>query len=128
MALAKLEMDHASGSVQHALDRPVADQTIERRMAALEGEFRLLRETLGQTKQLIDDREKKARTLLDAYKQVIGDFTDLFDAQRKESIRREESARFFLSSIEGRINNEIQKSLSGKDGLQSRKRFGLFRK
>lgn len=128
MALAKLEMDHASGSVQHALDRPVADQTIERRMAALEGEFRLLRETLGQTKQLIDDREKKARTLLDAYKQVIGDFTDLFDAQRKESIRHEESVRFFLSSIEGRINNEIQKSLSGKDGLQSRKRFGLFRK
>ena len=61
MALAKLDMAHAPGSVRHASDMPDAGQTIERRMAALEGEFRLLREVLGETKQLIDDREKKAR-------------------------------------------------------------------
>ena len=78
------------------------------RLGTLEAEFRLLREECVRTRKLIEDREAKGRTLMDAYKQIVSDFTILFEAQRKESLKRDESIRFLLSSIEGRINSRIE--------------------
>ena len=87
----------------------------DERLAALEAEFRLLREECVRTRNLIHERETKGRTLMDAYKQVMADFTTLFEAQRKESLKREESIRFLLSSIESRIKTEIERALGGGD-------------
>ena len=87
----------------------------DERLAALEAEFRLLREECIRTRNLIHERETKGRTLMDAYKQVMADFTTLFEAQRKESLKREESIRFLLSSIETRIKTEIDRSLGVGD-------------
>ena len=103
---------------------------LEERIAALEAEFRLLREECVRTRNLIHERETKGRTLMDAYKQVIGDFTTLFEAQRKESLKREESIRFLLSSIEARMKTEIDRNIGGDDDEQPparRRRFGWQR-
>jgi hypothetical protein len=100
---------------------------VEQRMAALEAEFRLLREECVRTRNLIHERETKGRTLMDAYKQVMADFTILFEAQRKENLKREESIRFLLSSIETRIKTEIERVTGGgDDGEQRSGRRGLF--
>ena len=80
------------------------------RLTVLEAEFRLLREECVRTRKLIEDRESKGRTLIDAYKQVMADFTNLFEAQRKENLKREESIRFLLSSIESRLKSEIERN------------------
>jgi hypothetical protein len=42
----------------------------------------------------MEDREVKGRTLMDAYKQVMSDFTNLFEAQRKESLKRDSRFAF----------------------------------
>ena len=99
----------------------------DERMAALEAEFRLLREECVRTRNLIHERETKGRTLMDAYKQVMSDFTTLFEAQRKESLKREESIRFLLSSIETRIRSEVDRVMGdGGEDVQQQKRRGLF--
>ena len=81
------------------------------RMAALEDELRMMREEFAKMRALIVEREKAGRTLIHAYKEVVGDFADLFEAQRKENVKREESLRFFLASIEGRIREDIRAEL-----------------
>ena len=98
----------------------------EQRMAALETECRQMQREFVKMRDLIIDREKKGRTLIDAYKEVIADFTDLFEAQRKEGIKREESLRFFLNSIEGRLKTEIRNELNAEPE-PARKR-GFFRR
>ena len=92
---------------------------VDERMAALEAEFRLLREECVRTRNLIHERETKGRTLMDAYKQVMADFTTLFEAQRKESLKREESIRFLLSSIEARLKSEIDRNIAGGEEGQA---------
>lgn len=89
---------------------PTGSGRLAERLTSLEAEFRLLREEFVRTRDLIEDREKNGRTLIEAYKQVMGDFTTLFEAQRKENLKRDESVRFLLSSVETRI-------LSGLDRL-----------
>ena len=99
---------------------------LEERIAALEAEFRLLREECVRTRNLIHERETKGRTLMDAYKQVMADFTNLFEAQRRETLKREESIRFLLSSIETRIKTEIDRTIAGGDDEPVPVKRGLF--
>lgn len=98
-------------------------------IASMEAEFRLLREECVRTRNLIEDREQKGRTLIQAYKHVIADFTDLFEAQRKESRKRDESVRFLLSSVETRIKANLDGVLAS-DGLNEGNQGirGLFRR
>lgn len=99
------------------------------RLASLEAEFRLLREECVRTRNLIEDREQKGRTLIDAYKHVIADFTDLFEAQRRESQKRDEAVRFLLSSVETRIKASLERGLSGDDPAESNtSRWAGFRR
>jgi hypothetical protein len=87
------------------------------RLTALESEFRLLREEFVRTRDIIEEREKNGRTLIEAYKQVMSDFTNLFEAQRKENLKRDESVRFLLSSVENRILSDLDR-LTGQNGVQ----------
>lgn len=88
------------------------NKALANRLASLEAEFRLLREECVRTRNLIEDREQKGRTLVEAYKNVISDFTDLFDAQRRESRKRDEAVRFLLSSVETRIKASLERGMS----------------
>lgn len=99
------------------------------RLASLEAEFRLLREECVRTRNLIEDREQKGRTLIEAYKQVIADFTDLFEAQRRESQKRDEAARFLLSSVETRIKASLERGLSSDEPVKGNtSRWAGFRR
>lgn len=95
-------------------------------LAGLEIEFRLMREEFAQLRELLLDRETKGRTLIDAYREVIADLADLFESQRNENIKRDESLRFFLNSIEGRIKTDIRNELSG--GKENRRGWWPFRR
>ena len=92
----------------------------------LENEFRLMRAEFAQLREHLLDRETKGKALTDAYREVIADFADLFESQRKENIKRDESLRFFLGSIEGRIKTDIRSELSG--GGKKRRGWWPFRK
>lgn len=98
--------------------------------ASLEEEIRTMREEFAKLRSLIVEREKNGRTLINAYKEVIADFADLFEAQRKEGIKREESLRFFLGSIEGRIREDIRAELGSDpvEGASSRRGVWPFRR
>ena len=99
------------------------------RLASQEEAFRLLREECIRTRNLIEDREQKGRTLIEAYKHVISDFTDLFEAQRKESQKRDEAVRFLLSSIETRIKADLERMLASDDSNEGSKgHWALFRR
>ncbi|MPY69178.1 MAG: hypothetical protein GEU92_03725 [Alphaproteobacteria bacterium] len=94
--------------------------------ASLEDEIRMMREEFAKLRNLIAEREKNGRTLINAYKEVIADFADLFEAQRKEGIKREESLRFFLSSIEGRIREDIRAELGTDPADIASSRRGIW--
>lgn len=98
----------AAGDGGRATDAAPSNRSSER-LAALEAEFRLLREEFVRTRDLIEEREKNGRTLIEAYKQVMADFTNLFEAQRKENLKRDESLRFLLSSVENRILSDVDR-------------------
>jgi hypothetical protein len=99
------------------------------RIAALESEVRLLREEFAKMRDLILDREKSGRTLINAYKEVIADFTDLFEAQRRDNVKRDESLRFFLNSIEGRIREDIRAELgAGAESAAAARGIWPFRR
>ncbi len=83
--------------------------------AGLENEFRLMREEFAQLRELMLDREKKGRTLIEGYRDVIADFADLFETQRNDYIKRDESLRFFLNSIEGRLKTDIRNEIFGRE-------------
>ena len=98
-------------------------------MASMEAEFRLLREECVRTRNLIEDREQKGRTLIEAYRHVISDFTDLFEAQRKESQKRDEAVQDLLSSVETRILADLERLLA-PDGSNegNNSHWALFRR
>mgnify|MGYP003625647212 CR=1 FL=1 len=101
---------------------PVSDRlAVETCMQEMRNEFREMRD-------LFVERERKGALLVDAYKQVLADMADLFEAQRHENIKREESIRFFLSSIESRLAVDLRADLGlcAPDG--SRKGVWPFRK
>lgn len=102
--------DQASDN-SRASDAALSNRASER-LSALEAEFRLLREEFIRTRNLIEEREKNGRTLIEAYKQVMADFTNLFEAQRKENLKRDESLRFLLSSVESRILSDVDRLAS----------------
>lgn len=104
---------------------PAPDSAADQSPASLEEEIRRLREDVVALRDLIAEREKSGRTLINAYREVIADFADLFEAQRKEGIKREESLRFFLSSIEGRIREDIRAEL-GADSFEPSPRRGIW--
>ena len=84
--------------------------------------MRMMREEFAKLHELILEREKKGRTLIDGYREVIADFADLFESLRNENIKRDESLRFFLNSIEGRLKTDIQNELSGRRNARKEKR------
>lgn len=79
----------------------------------LELELRLMRTEFVRLREMMIEREEKGRTLINAYREVISELTNLFEAERKENIKREESLRFFLGSIEKRIRQDIRQELRG---------------
>ena len=81
------------------------------RIEALEAELRMMRSEFAQLRDLIVEREQKGRTLVNAYRDVIAELADLFEAERKENVKREESLRFFLASIEKRLRENIRDEL-----------------
>lgn len=80
----------------------------------LQSEIRELKQEIESLRTHFIERERKGTLLMDAYKQVLSDMTALFDAQRQENIKRDESIRFFLSSIESKIVADIRRELNGK--------------
>lgn len=84
-----------------------------RRLESLEQELRRTREELARLHELIHERESKGKALIDAYRDVIADLANLFEIQRNENIKRDESLRFFLNSIEGRLKADIRNELAG---------------
>jgi hypothetical protein len=81
------------------------------RIDAIEAELRMMRAEFVQLRDLIVEREQKGRTLVNAYRDVIAELANLFEAERKENIKREESLRFFLASIEKRLRENIRAEL-----------------
>lgn len=95
----------------------------------IEAELRLLRTEFVRLRELIAEREEKGRTLINAYREVIAELTNLFEAERRENVKREESLRFFLGSIEKRIREDIRQELRGESPAPAghpRRRRGLF--
>lgn len=101
------------------------------RIEALEAEIRMMRSEFAQLRDLIVEREQKGRTLVNAYRDVIAELADLFEAERKENIKREESLRFFLASIEKRLRENIRDELGTgghADAGAMHRRGWLFRR
>ena len=119
MAVTDLKSNLARKSMSadggHATDQ-TGSRRLAERLTSLEAEFRLLREEFVRTRDLIEEREKNGRTLIEAYKQVMADFTNLFEAQRKENLKRDESVRFLLTSVESRILSDVEQ-LAGRDSV-----------
>ena len=125
MAITDLSARKKADDVSEQRLTNVEANSLKDRIALLEAEFRLLREECVRTRNLIEEREQKGRTLMDAYKQVISDFADLFEAQRKESLKRDEAIRFLLSSIETRIKADVERVFPTEmvDAKQGRRSF-----
>ena len=102
---------------------PIAD-----RLSSVETALQEMRHEFREMREMFVERERKGALLVDAYKQVLADMDDLFEAQRHENIKREESIRFFLSSIESRLAADLRADLGlcAPDG--SRKGVWPFRK
>ena len=102
---------------------PVSD-----RLSSVETALQEMRHEFKEMREMFVERERKGALLVDAYKQVLADMADLFEAQRHENIKREESIRFFLSSIESRLAVDLRADLGlcAPDG--SRKGVWPFRK
>lgn len=102
---------------------PVAD-----RLGALEMAVQEMRREFSELSAAFMERERKGAMLVDAYKSVLADMADLFEAQRHENVKREESIRFFLSSIEARLATDLRADLGLTDGDGPRKGVWPFRK
>ena len=97
---------------------------IAERIQSLEEVLRRTRKDFVEMRNYFIEREKSGKTLVNAYRDVIADFADLFESHRGESIKRDESLRFFLNSIEGRIKTDIRNELSAN--RSKRPRRGLW--
>ena len=97
------------------------------RLASVEMALKEMRSEFRELRDLFTERERRGGMLVDAYKQVLADMADLFEAQRHENIKREESIRFFLSSIEARIASDLRADLGLGDGAAPRRGVWPFR-
>ena len=93
-----------------------AEKTVADRLAAVEDSLLDMRREFLSLRKHYMERERKGTMLVDAYKQVLADMTDLFEAQRQENIKREESLRFFLNSIEARLASDLRADLGLEEG------------
>ena len=91
--------------------RTAEGNAVEDRLASVENALQEMRLEFKEMRELYLERERKGAMLVDAYKQVLADMADLFEAQRHENIKREESIRFFLSSIEARLATDLRADL-----------------
>lgn len=110
-----------------ALTTPDGDPVSDR-LAAVETAMQEMRHEFREMRELFLERERKGALLVDAYKQVLADMADLFEAQRHENIKREESIRFFLSSIESRLAVDLRADLGLGTSEGGRKGVWPFRK
>lgn len=112
----------------HDISVGEAGQTVG--VEALEAELRMMRAEFARLRDLLVEREEKGRTLVNAYRDVIVELTDLFEAERKENIKREESLRFFLASIERRLKEDIRNELgtNNRSGGGARRGVWPFRR
>lgn len=78
---------------------------------ALQVELRETRVEFIALRKLMLERETAGKALIEGYRGIIAEFTDLFETIRNENIEREETLRFFLSSIEGRIKADVHNQL-----------------
>ena len=92
------------------------------RLAAVEQTLREMTEEFRELREHYVERERKGTMLVDAYKRVLADMADLFEAQRQENIKRDESLRFFLNSIEARLASDLRADL----GLGEGRRRGIW--
>jgi hypothetical protein len=106
---------------------PAGQNAIADRLAAVEDSLLDMRREFLSLRKHYMERERKGTMLVDAYKQVLADMTDLFEAQREENIKREESLRFFLSSIEARLASDLRADL-GLEAVRSRRGIWPFRR
>lgn len=97
------------------------------RLASVEMALQEMRSEFRELRDLYTERERRGAMLVDAYKQVLADMADLFEAQRHENIKREESIRFFLGSIEARIASDLRADLGLGDGTTPRRGVWPFR-
>ncbi len=84
---------------------------VSTRLATLEAELQCLREEFDALREAFLEREEKGAKLNEAYKTVLADISRMIEAQRDESLKRDESQRFFLSSIETRLKGELREEL-----------------
>lgn len=110
-----------------ALKTPGGDPVSDR-LAAVETAMQEMRLEFREMREMFVERERKGALLVDAYKQVLADMADLFEAQRHENIKREESIRFFLSSIESRLAVDLRADLGLTTADSGRKGVWPFRK
>ncbi len=108
--------------------RGVDGDPVSDRQAAMEIAVQEMRAEFRELHGVLMERERKGAMLVDAYKQVLADMADLFEAQRHENIKREESIRFFLGSIEARLASGLRADLGLSEGDVSRKGVWPFRK
>ncbi len=70
--------------------------------------MRQTREEFVELRTTLLQGERKGHLLSEAFRQVLVQMTELFEAQRQENLTREEALRFFLNSIEVRLMNRSQ--------------------
>ena len=88
-----------------------SESDLSMRIANMEAELRNNQREFSKLRDLLIDREKKGRALTDAYKGVLSEMTDLFEAHRNENKKQGESLRFFLASVEARLRSDIRNEL-----------------
>ena len=108
--------------VPDGLDDPLSIE-----IGALKQELQATRAEFQELRTLFLERERKGLLLMDAYKTVISDFTNLFELVQTESSKREESVRFLLSAIEARITDLLRPdSVSGARNVEISDSQGWF--
>ena len=78
------------------------------RFGALETEIRNLRAEIADLRETLIQREQNGTTLMEAYRSLLADIAGLIQSQKDESVKREESLRFFLNSFETRIKTDLR--------------------
>ena len=128
MTLAQLRKDNQNPltvlrRVTEGSEDPIAGE-----VEALKEELRATRDEFRELRELFLERERKGMLLMDAYKSALADFTNLFDLVRSENVKREESVRFLLNAIEGRITEAVRPQSRRSSKSASKPSGGWFKR
>lgn len=93
--------------------------------AGLAHEVAALRQAVERLERLITERDAKGASLIDGYRTIIADIANLIEAQHADAVKREESVRFLLASIEARLVERLTGGTAPPRGRPEAKR-GLF--